>query len=479
MPPRPPHPPATVLASCLLGLGAFALYVLLFPPQSDGILLRGSDVIILAGDLADGRTRGLWHPNHLLFHPLRAAVAYLWAGGPPDREAALWGQKIVAAAAAALCNVVLFRSAAHHCGAIAAGLLAALFGLLHATVFYAAIGENYLAATAATLALFAAAMQRPDSRWLVAWLTLAVLFRQDSVFAVCGLALLLPARRWLAVCAASGALALAVYVAAWWIADPGSGFLRWLAGLGADGRFSDQSLLQSLQRAGRAWLEVGCYAGTGWNLLGATPWLALALSLRRARAGAAMAARALVVTALLRELFFLWFAPGEIEYRGATAALLFLACGPLLARGWRPRLALAAAALTIAAWNAVHLAPLRGDEVAQRTHEAIERAGEGGFLVALDPHQGLAMARAGVAFMAIDPRTVTPGSPGMQALARSIALARRGNVRIVFARDAVLETALSRTSGRAVLELLANRPNVALVEDREGRPWMAYAPAGR
>ncbi len=397
------------LALAVFG-AAFLLCALTFTTASDGIVL-GNDVVAYARSLARQEPGALLNPHHLLFHPLAAAldVCLGWLGNPRGMQRALAAHQGVSALGAGAAAAALFAFARELCGPLRAALLSACFALCAGNWLYGSVGESYLPANAALLALLACALRmrlglRAENATPIAvCLLLALLLRQDSVLVVPALFALLGARCALRATAIAGAAALAIYAGAWMLAAPGPHLLDWLRGLERSG------LWGAVPDARAARASLGLTAAA-FNYV---TWFDLSLGLmsiglfalpllppRHLTGGFARALAGLGLYALLHFAFFTWWQPGNMEYATGRWVPLFLAAALLLApdqRGWRalrqPMLLGSCAWLLWIGNSSSLIRPFRATEIALRAQHAIHLAGEHGAIVALDWQQRYALWR--------------------------------------------------------------------------------------
>lgn len=450
----------------IVGAALFALFLLLylwtFPLGSDGIVL-GSDVTWYARDLARGDH---WHPHHLLYHLTAALLLRVREWALPDEGpvyAALAAQRWLAAASGAGIVALAYAFAARRLGALRGALIAGVLGLSTGTWFYAAVGEVQTPAhlwTAALLVL--AAVERLEGRLRPAWwhallLLVASLVRQDGILVVPAYLVLVAPRRGVAVVAAAGAASLALYLVAWRLAAPPSGFADWMHRIAADGTWNAGGWLWSVRTALFGTAAALVYVPA---LDKVSPWAALALAtlacalaVGRRRPGEARAgderagdeqngdaaarrvAAALALFAALRFAFYTWWQPTNPEFHGATwiPLLLLLALALDRERAARRQAALLALALVATGVGTarVTILPHRGDAARERALEAIAAAGPGGVVLALDWVQDWALMREAPADVVVQ-RAIPQAIDAARA---RIAAAHARGGRALLARD--------------------------------------------
>jgi len=421
-----------------------ALWFLMAGPTSDAQLV-GNDALFYARAVRDGDLAGLLLANHLLPHLVaRLVYAPLAALGlvGSDLLGALAVQQLVSAVAAATAVLLVLGLAERFAPSRAAALVSAgLFAASATTLLYGAVGETYLPAAAAEAWVVAAsvALARTGrgASALVCALALAVLVRQDALL-VAVVPLVLLGRRALAPLALAGAGAGVAFALAF-AASPGdAGLLEWLAGLAASASFGADAPRVGLAEAALVHgvltldaLAFGVHELHTAPLATAPAVLALVLLvasavLGRTRPRAAATARdarlrtrfavALLAFLALRLAFFGWWQPSNIEYAtGHVAPIVLLVT---LASGPRSLPAAAAALVLLAVANVRSLVlPFAGDGAHRDARAALELAGDGGLVVALDLWAAFALEREresgahdGVAFVdathASDPTVV-------------------------------------------------------------------------
>jgi len=406
----------------ILFLASFALYFASFAVRDDGQLL-GNDAMPYAHQLVSGQASGLFNAHHLLFHPLALGIAKLLAllpGYEFNELSILAAQQLLSALGGALAVLMVFRLAARCSGLVTGGWIAAIFACSYGNWLYSAVGETYSPATGLIAVLLVQAVEvrlgwrKLNLPVLALWLLLAVSFRQDSVLVVVALPFLLSALPALFVMGAAGLLSLLLYIATWALADLDVSFMEWLRGLADKGIWGQSPTFESFTfSAGMTLMSIHCGAvhirrivAGNFDLLltplvlsaiGSATLILASLFRPRALVGEARAiAIGLVIFCLTRFIFFAWWQPTNIEYH--TGTLLPLALLFALIISPKSRLArqlyLPLAFVLIASSNLLTaFLPNRIQTVAEHSAIAVEEAGVGGLLIALNANQYHAFLR--------------------------------------------------------------------------------------
>lgn len=351
-----------VLATGLLATAALALSLWLLPIDSDGAFAI-NDGFHYAAAAESGKTAII--ARHPLFHLIvqwtTEALRALGAAHPGHVAV-----RIVSGVGAAWLVVVLTLLAGRQrwyagwlCGCFA---LSCRFVLLDS-----AAGETLVIATAASLTAFALAL-RPAPSWPAVGLALlaALLFRQDNVLAVPGLALVLwpstrPPRRLLRLASfflVVGVVTLGLYSYLWWLNGDGESFGHWIVAAAQSGQWgtgmTPERVFTHLDAMGDATV------GAVWEWNDPRPWvgptvLAAVLVGGLLMHGSQPAGRfiaAMLLTVAIRFFFHSWWAPVpqfHVYNIGAVAAAAsFAARDPSPALPFRARAGLLLIALSTA-----------------------------------------------------------------------------------------------------------------------------------
>jgi hypothetical protein len=399
-----------------------AAWFLMASPTSDAQLV-GNDALFYARAVRDGDLAGLLLANHLLPHLVARLVyeplAALGVVGS-DILGALAVQQLVSALSAATA-VLLVLGLAERCAPSRAAALVStgLFAASATTLLYGAVGETYLPAAAAEAWVVAASVALARSgrgtSALTCAMALAVLVRQDALL-VAVVPIVLLGRRALAPLALAGAGAALAFALAHAASPAEAGFLEWLAGLAASASFGADAPRASLSEAALVHgvltldaIAFGVHALRTAPLATAPAVLALVFLVASALLGrvwprspagsAGLAPRVRTRCALalgaflaLRLAFFGWWQPSNIEYAtGHVAPIVLLVA---LASGPRSLPAAAAALALLLVANVRSLVvPFAGDGAHRDARAALELAGDGGLVVALDLWAAFAVER--------------------------------------------------------------------------------------
>jgi hypothetical protein len=362
------------LATGLLATVALALSLWLLPIDSDGAFAI-NDGIHYAAAAESGKTSVI--ARHPLFHVLvqstTGALRALGAAHPGHIAI-----RIVSGVGAAWLVIVLTLLAGRQrwyagwlCGCFA---LSCRFVLLDS-----AAGETVVIATAASLSAFALAL-RPQPSWPAVGVALivALLFRQDNVLAVPGLALVLwpsarPPRRFLRLAAffvVVGAVTLGVYAFMWWLNASSETFGHWMVAAAHSGQWGTgltaERMLTHLDAMGDATV------GAVWGWDDPKPWVGPTVLgtvliggvLLHGTQAAGRFITAMLLTVVIRFFFHSWWAPVpqfHVYNIGAVAAAAAFAARdpspflPLRARAGLVLVALAILVTVLCHWPSTRI----------------------------------------------------------------------------------------------------------------------------
>ncbi len=396
----------------ILGAACVALYLWSFPADCDGIII-GNDVVAYADDLIGGSEHPLLgSPNHLGYHwlcYLVYRVLALWPGSVMGNGLALVAQQVVAAIGGGLTIVAIARLSARQGGWKIALPLSCALALTEGLWLSSAVGDSYLPAMSAAAWLLCSALgpvvgaQAPHSLTLFSLLLAATLIRQDAVWIVAPLFLLVPWRRLVPLVVGAGLCSLGLYGLAWIHSGVETSFSTWLLGEGARGLWGKGWSVEGFGIAGRYLMSIFqaahfAHPQAGWATL-CVLLTAVSLSWPFPRS----AIRGVCACALYGAVcfgFYAWWEADNFEYQipmllpfSAAAALL------LRPRGSRARnfaqlglLWTVATALFFGTWL-TDIRPNRGSGMSVHSRLALEAAGPDGVVFELDAWEGLALTR--------------------------------------------------------------------------------------
>jgi hypothetical protein len=486
------RPPIGWLSIILFAVTA-ALHFTTFRPDADGLLLM-DDAVQYALWKVEGKKEGLWHPHHLLFHPVAVGVGKVLATfGGDDLDNAIRGQQVVAALSGGITAVLLFRFFASISSLSVALLLAAICGMSGGVWILAAVGETFVPSIAMTTGLLVVACRAlllgtpARTTTLVLWLLLAALVRQDSVLVIVALPFLITWRRTLVVCGVAGGLSLLAYVLAWQASGAPLSFLDWiLRHVTADIPNKNWGQSLDLAQSGRAL----ALTAVSLNLYGffvpwvtAASWVGIVIPCVPPRALGAAGRRCvtgLAAYALARFLFFLWWQPRNPEYHVGTLVPLLMIAGVVIrpgARHFTPRVQvpLLVSLLLIAIGGALTILPNQASTAAFRARCATGLAGDRGLIVVLDPFQAMAVRRERPRAKVLDARNVmlVPGAPADPIRSQIVRFANAER-EVVFVRDTAIAHRFEESwPFDRYPELVGSLPLQGLLDD-QGQIWLAW-----